>query len=193
MNIQLEIPQWLLASLQELPKAIDDVQARVQMILDLARLNLKHETGGPFAAGVFEKQTGKIVAIGVNLVVATHCSSAHAEIVAISLAQQQLRSYDLGGAGMPHHQLVVNAQPCAMCVGAIHWSGLRSVIFAATREQVEKLTGFDEGPVHPNWRQEFERRGIKVESGMLENEACQAFREFKSSGGLVYNSRATNT
>ncbi|MCR9296606.1 MAG: nucleoside deaminase [bacterium] len=193
MNIQLEIPQWLLASLQELPKAIDDVQARVQMILDLARLNLKHETGGPFAAGVFEKQTGKIVAIGVNLVVATHCSSAHAEIVAISLAQQQLRSYDLGGAGMPHHQLVVNAQPCAMCVGAIHWSGLRSVIFAATREQVEKLTGFDEGPVHPNWRKELERRGIEVESGILENEACQAFREFSSSGGLVYNSRATGS
>ncbi len=119
MNIQLEIPEWLVESMQELPEAIEDIPARVQLILKIARLNLKHETGGPFAAGVFEKQTGKIVALGVNLVVAAGCSSAHAEIVAMSLAQQRLRSYDLGEPGMPHHQLIVNAQPCGMCVGAV--------------------------------------------------------------------------
>jgi len=47
--------------------------------------------------GFFERDSGRLVVIGVNRVVPFQCSSAHAEVVAISLAQKLLGVYDLGG------------------------------------------------------------------------------------------------
>ena len=43
---------------------------------------------------------------------------------------------------MPAYQLVVNAQPCAMCFGSLLWSGIRSVVTGASGEEVESITGF---------------------------------------------------
>ena len=189
MQIQLTLPQWLVQLQSELPTAIEDETERMRTIIQCSRLNFEHDTGGPFAAGVFEKETGKIVAIGVNLVVPQSCSSAHAEIVTLSLAQQKLGNFDLGAPGMPHHQLVVNGQPCAMCFGSIPWSGVRSLVCAASGQQVEAITGFDEGPVHPNWVEQLEQRGIAVTQGLLAEEACDAFRDFKKAGRKVYNGR----
>ncbi len=133
----------------------------MRTVIRFSRLNFQHQTGGPFAAGVFEKESGKVIVIGVNLVITSGISSAHAEIVTLSLAQQMLKAFDLGGSGMPAYQLVVNARPCAMCLGAIPWSGVRSVIVGASGEQIEKITGFDEGPIHPGWRGELECAGSK--------------------------------
>ena len=189
MQIQLTLPQWLVQFQSELPAAIEDETERMRTIIQCSRLNFEHDTGGPFAAGVFEKETGKIVAIGVNLVVPESCSSAHAEIVTLSLAQQKLGNFDLGAPSMPHHQLVVNGQPCAMCFGSIPWSGVRSLVCAASGQQVEAITGFDEGPVHPNWVEQLEQRGIAVTQGLLAEEACDAFRDFKKAGRKVYNGR----
>ena len=90
---------------------------------------------------------------------------------------------------MPDYRIVVNAQPCAMCCGAIPWSGVRSLAFAASGEQVESLTGFDEGPVHPQWKQELERRGIEVIAGIMADEASQVLRDFAASDSPVYNGR----
>lgn len=73
-------------------------------VIKFSRLNYERGTGVPFAAGVFERDTGRLVAIGVNRVMAHNCSSAHAEIMALSLAQKILCTYDLGGSGMPTHQ-----------------------------------------------------------------------------------------
>ena len=92
-------------------------------VLRFARLNSTHRTGGPFAAGVFERDTGQLVVIGVNRVVPLCCSSAHAEVMALSHAQRLLGVYDLGGPGLSAYQLVVNWAPCAMCFGAVLWSG----------------------------------------------------------------------
>ena len=44
-------------------------------------------------------------------------------------------------------QIVVNAQMCAMCLGAVIWSGVKEVCYAATSREVEQITGFDEGPL----------------------------------------------
>src|SRR6185295_4952711 len=115
--------------------------------------------GGPFAAGVFERDTGKLIAVGLNRVLASSCSSAHAEILALSLAQKSLGSYDLGGENMLAHQLVVNWLPCAMCFGATLWSGVRSLVIAGNGPELEQITGFDEGPVHPEWEKELAKRG----------------------------------
>ncbi len=128
--------------------------------------------------------------IGVNRVVPSNISSAHAEIVALSFAQQQLKTFDLGGEGLPDYQLVVNGRPCAMCFGSIPWSGVRSVVVGASGEQIESLTGFDEGPIHPNWQLELQNRGIEVIENVLADEACAVFRDFGESDQPLYNGRS---
>ncbi|MCB0173786.1 MAG: nucleoside deaminase [Anaerolineae bacterium] len=159
-------------------------------VIKFSRLNVQHQTGGPFAAGVFECDTGKLVVIGVNRVVPHTCSSAHAEVVALSLAQRLLNTFDLGGPGLPTHQLVVNWRPCAMCYGATIWSGVQRVVIAGGGPELEDITGFDEGPIHPNWRQELQVRGIDLVEDVLNAEAIQVFHEFAASNQLVYNGRS---
>ena len=190
MEIKITLPDWAVAENEQLPDAIADVVDRMRAVIRFSRLNVEHATGGPFAAGVFEKESGKVIAIGVNRVVPASVSSAHAEIVTLSIAQQKLQTFDLGGPDMPDHQLVVNGRPCAMCFGSIPWSGVRSVVIAASGKQIEKLTGFDEGPIHPTWQAELKSRGIEVIEDLLADEACEVFRQFAASDQPVYNGRS---
>jgi tRNA(Arg) A34 adenosine deaminase TadA len=127
--------------------------------------------------------------IGVNRVVPLTCSSAHAEVMAISLAQHKLEVYDLGGVGLPAHQIVVNWRPCAMCFGAVLWSGVRSLVIAGDGPELEEITGFDEGPIHPQWRKELQKRGVSLNEDVLRQDAIAAFQEYAASNPFVYNAR----
>ena len=189
MEFTVTLPSWLQPEIQSLPTSMPDVASRMEAVIRFSRLNFQHDTGGPFAAAVFEAETGMPIAVGVNRVVPLHCSSAHAEVVALSLAQKTLGSFDLGGKDMPRYQLVVNWRPCAMCYGAVIWSGIRSLVIAGSDDQLEQITGFDEGPIHPEWRQELAKRNIALTDGVLKQQACDVFRAFRASGGVVYNGR----
>jgi tRNA(Arg) A34 adenosine deaminase TadA len=188
-RFELSLPEWAPDALAAAPEPFADIEARMRWVIDLARTNFVRDTGGPFAAAVFEEATGRVVSIGVNRVVPGRCSSAHAEVMALSLAQQALEGHDLGGPGQVAHQIVVNWAPCAMCCGAICWSGVRSVVIAGSGPEMEALTGFDEGPLHPSWPEELRRRGISVRDGVLRDESIEAFRQFAASGRPVYNAR----
>jgi tRNA(Arg) A34 adenosine deaminase TadA len=188
-RFELSLPEWASDALAVAPEHLPDPEARMRWVIELARTNFVHDTGGPFAAAVFEEATGRVVSIGVNRVVPGRCSSAHAEVMALSLAQQTLRVHDLGGPGQAAHQIVVNWAPCAMCCGAICWSGVRSVVIAGSGAEMEALTNFDEGPIHPSWPEELRRRGISVLDGLLRDESIEAFRQFAASGRPVYNAR----
>ena len=188
-EITLTLPAWFAAAEAALPRCLPTLAAQMSAVIAFSRRNFEEYSGGPFAAGVFEIETGRLVALGVNRVVETGCSSAHAEIMALSLAQQRLGTFDLGGPDLPAHQLVVNWRPCAMCYGAVPWSGVRRLIIAGDGPELETLTGFDEGPVHPNWAAELERRGIAVVSDILRQEAVAVFADFGRSARLVYNGR----
>ena len=63
------------------------------------------------------------------------------------------------------------------------------VVIAGGGPAIERLTGFDEGPIHPQWASELEQRGIQVTEGVLESEAWTLFEDFAKSGRLVYNGR----
>ncbi len=189
LAFDLGLPDWTHQALAEAPEVFATVEDRMRWVIGLGRTNFERDTGGPFAAGVFEVESGRLISIGVNRVVPTRCSSAHAEVMALSLAQRAIGSHDLGGPGQPAHQIVVNWCPCAMCCGAIVWSGVRSVVIAGSGPELEALTGFDEGPIHPAWADELRRRDIDVSDGLLRAEALDAFRLFGSSGRPVYNAR----
>ena len=60
---------------------------------------------------------------------------------------------------------------------------------AGAGPELEEITGFDEGPVHPDWRRELEKRGIEVEQDILRQEAIAVYREFALSRQFVYHAR----
>jgi len=188
-SVTLALPKWAETEFDRLPERILGIEDRMRAVLRFARLNTEFDTGGPFAAGVFERDSGRPVVLGVNRVLATGCSSAHAEVMALSLAQKTLGTWDLGGEGIPDHQLVVNWRPCAMCFGALLWSGVRSLVIAGSGPELEELTGFDEGPVSVRWREELAERGIELADDVLREEACDGFRAFRDAKRFVYNAR----
>lgn len=188
-SFSVSMPPWFGAAAADLPEELPTVEARMAAVHAMARRNVEERTGGPFAAGVFEQASGRIVGLGVNRVVASGCSGAHAEVVALSLAQAAVGTWDLGAPGLPPHQLVVNWRPCAMCFGAVLWSGVAELVIAGEGELVERITGFDEGPIHPRWRDELAARGIALQVGVGHDEAVATFEAYRDSGAPVYNSR----
>lgn len=189
----IEMPAWFHELAASLPAALPTVEERMALVHTLARRNFEEGTGGPFAAGVFSAEAGRIVSLGVNRVVEAGCTSAHAEVMALSLAQKQLGVWDLGGFSELRHQLVVNWRPCLMCLGATLWSGVRQLVIAGDGPELEALTGFDEGPVPQDWRQQVERRGIEVLGDVLREAAVKTFADFGASRQLVYNARQADS
>ena len=144
-NVVLQLPDWAIEEnlkLQNEGKSFTPDE-RVALTINFAHRNaMVHKTGGPFAAGVFEKESGRLVVMGVNRVMANNCSSAHAEVVCLSVAQQLLGSWDLSRTGLPALQLVVNWRPCCMCFGALLWSGCSSLLVAGDGPELEQVSTF---------------------------------------------------
>ena len=188
MQMRVELPGWVAEVLEGRPEAFETPQERMGLVIELARLNVARSSGGPFGAAVFELETGKLVSVGVNLVESCNCSVLHAEMVALALAQQKLGSWDLGAGGLPAHQLVTSTEPCAMCLGAIPWSGIRSVVCGAQAEDAIAI-GFDEGEKPKDWVGSLQRRRIEVVRGVLREQARSVLIEYRRTGGLIYNAR----
>jgi tRNA(Arg) A34 adenosine deaminase TadA len=163
-------------------------EERMAFVVELSRENIAQGTGGPFAAAVFDAVSGRLIAAGVNMVTRLGLSIAHAEIVALAQAQAVLGGFDLGGGGMPNCELVSSAEPCAMCLGAVPWSGVRSLVCGARDEDV-RAVGFDEGAKREDWIEGLEARGIVVRRDVLRESAAAVLREYAAMGGPVYNGR----
>jgi tRNA(Arg) A34 adenosine deaminase TadA len=129
-----------------------------------------------------------LVAPGVNLVATTNLSAAHAEMVAIMISQQVVGHFDLGGEGLPPYELVASTEPCAMCFGAIPWSGVRRLVCGAREEDARDI-GFDEGSKVSDWVAALEQRGISVARDVYRDEAAAVLRYYVESGGMIYNAR----
>lgn len=180
--ISYEIPAWL----QELEKRRSEErfitpESRVLLTVELTEINVKNG-GGPFGAAIIDRE-GRIVSLGVNLVTTSGFSLNHAEIVAIMVAQKRLKTHDLCPYDL---ELVTSCEPCVMCHGATQWSGVRSLLFGATKDDAENI-GFDEGDKHDAWRSRLEERGIKVTGPVERKRAAHVLFEYKQRGGVIYN------
>lgn len=189
-SFTVTLPRWVAEELPAGPLTTD--ADRMALVHRLAARNPREGSGGPFAALVVESGSGRLVAAGVNVVLASGLSMAHAEVVALGLAQARLGTWDLGGEGLPAHELVVNWRPCAQCYGATLWSGVRRLVVAGEGPELEDLTGFDEGPMREDWAAQFERRGIAVTVGVLREEAVAVFADYGRGDHTVYNARGNS-
>lgn len=185
-EIHLRLPGWVSDLCESWNGPLDSVEGRVDLVIALARANVARGTGGPFAAAVFDVDRGALVTPGVNLVVPASCSVAHAEIMAIMLSQQIMGTHNLGSPRLPALELVSSTEPCAMCMGAIPWSGIPRLVCAAHGDDALAV-GFDEGAKPDQWQSELERRGITVVEGIRREEAAAVLREYVDNGGEVYN------
>jgi tRNA(Arg) A34 adenosine deaminase TadA len=184
----VDLPNWLTAFMASHDQPLPSLKDRMALAIELSRLNVAYETGGPFAAVIFNTQAWTPLAAGVNMVEMAGCSILHAEIVAIAVAQRQIKHFDLGGFEMPSHELATSTEPCAMCIGAICWSGIKHLVYGACDEDARRI-GFDEGPKEKKWQKSLEQRGITVTREILRPVARRILQKYADNGGLIYNAR----
>lgn len=188
------LPDWVGDAVSGVEPVLPEPADRMRLVHRLADRNHREGTGGPFAAVVTQAATGEVLSVGVNLVLDTDLSCLHAEIVAISLAQVRIGTWNLGGPAGIATELAVNWRPCAMCYGAVLWSGVQRLVIAGEGAELERLTGFDEGPMREDWSEQLRRRGIDVVTDVLRDEAIAVFRAYgERTDTTVYNGRRETT
>jgi len=185
-SIRIDLPDWVGGFERQLPEVLASAEDRMAVAISLAEQNVRHDTGGPFGALVVTEGEGRVLALGVNRVELQLCSAAHAEIVALSLAQRRMGTWNLAETPLGPLQLVTSCEPCAMCLGAIPWSGVRSVLCGATKEDAE-AAGFDEGARSADWVEVLTRRGIDIRTRVLREKAARVLDRYAGSGKTVYN------
>lgn len=106
---------------------------------------------------------GRIIGRGHNLTETLHDVTAHAEMQAITAAEEYL-----GGKYLNQCTLYVTIEPCVMCAGAIGWSQLGRLVYGAADEK-RGYTRYAPDALHPK---------TVVVRGVLEEEAAEMMKEF---------------
>ena len=187
LQLSITLPGWA-DELERVGEVHVDPTSRMALAVEASRRNVEMGTGGPFGAVLFGATTGRLLALGVNAVVRLRNPVLHAETMAVMRACARNETFTLAhGSGTDEPvDLYSSCEPCAMCLGALLWSGVRRVVFAARRDDAERL-GFDEGPVFPETFAYLRRRGVFVEQGPLRSEARDVMARYHSAGGPIYN------
>jgi tRNA(Arg) A34 adenosine deaminase TadA len=183
-GLEVKAPDWV-HQLAPDSVAYGTDEERMRVAIRIARENVTRGNGGPFGAAVFHRDSGRLVGAGVNLVLAYNCSVLHAEIVAIMLAESRLGSLTLSAEDGSGHELVTSCEPCAMCLGAVHWSGVSRLVIGASRVDVEQLK-FDEGPVFPESYRYLEARGLTITRDVCRAEAREVLEMYARMNGKIY-------
>ena len=109
----------------------------MKVATELSEENLKTNAGGPFGACIVKNN--KIIGKGSNHVLSNNDPTAHAEIMAIRDACQNINSYDLTDC-----ELYTSCYPCPMCLSAIVWANIRKVYYGNTSKDAEEIGFRDE-------------------------------------------------
>ena len=131
---------------------------------------LEANEGGPFGCVVVKD--GKIVGRGNNKVTSTNDPTAHAEVLAIRDACNNLRSFQLEGC-----VIYASSEPCPMCLGAIYWARPDKVYFGCNHEDAAKI-GFDDEFIYKEIQLPIEKRSIPFEK-FARNRALEAFEKWE--------------
>ncbi len=110
-------------------------------------------------------QQNKIIGRGYNQVELLNDATAHAEIIALTAA-----FHFLGAKYLPEATLFVTIEPCHMCAGALFWSKIGRVVFAASDVKHGYRTFYkSENPFHPK---------TQLSNGILQEEAALLVQQF---------------
>jgi tRNA(adenine34) deaminase len=115
------------------------------------------QLAGEPPVGACVVQDGRVVAAAHTAVVSGPDATAHAEILALRSACRDLRTPLLADC-----ELYVTVEPCAMCLAAAHYAGIRRVWFGAGLEAMQAATGAELKATVPP--------GMTVTGGLLATE-----------------------
>lgn len=103
-----------------------------------------------------------IISRSSNMVELLNDSTAHAELIAITSAQNSLNSKNLDNC-----ILYTTLEPCLMCYGAIYWSKINTVVYGAS----DKKRGFSRHSIDLD-------RKINIINGFMEKESKELLDRF---------------
>jgi tRNA(Arg) A34 adenosine deaminase TadA len=135
--------------------------------IELAR-RARENGNHPFGALLVDA-AGEIVLEAENTVLIEHDCTNHAELNLVRAASRRFDESTLGGC-----TLYASTEPCAMCAGAIYWSGIGRVVFALSGAALNAVVeGGEEAELALPCREVFARggRGVAVSGPHLEPEA----------------------
>ncbi len=135
----------------------------------LSRKGMQSNAGGPFGAIVVKD--GKIIGEGYNQVTSTNDPTAHAEIVAIRNATNNIGSFQLDDC-----TIYSSCEPCPMCLGAIYWARPKRLVFAGSRQDAA-AADFDDEFIYEELTLPIDKRKIKTNQ-VLQKEAKAVFDEW---------------
>ncbi|WP_329577438.1 nucleoside deaminase [Streptomyces sp. NBC_01361] len=95
--------------------------------------------GGNHPFGALLVLDGEPVLEAGNTVITDRDATGHAETNLVRLASMTYRREQLAGAA-----LYTSTEPCAMCAGAVYWSGIGRVVYALGEDELLALTGANE-------------------------------------------------
>jgi tRNA(Arg) A34 adenosine deaminase TadA len=111
--------------------------ACLRAAIDLARRS-RHRGNHPFGA-LLTDAAGVVVAEAENTVVSEHDVTGHAETNLVRIASRRF-----GRAFLRSCTMYASTEPCAMCSGAIYWSGISRIIYGLSEAGLLTLTGSHE-------------------------------------------------
>lgn len=142
--------------------------------LKLAKMGIEQHQGGPFGAVVVIDD--EIVGRGWNQVVLRNDPTAHAEMLAIRKACSAQHNFHL-----PSATLYTTCEPCPMCLAAIHWARIETVVYAADAEDAAHL-GFKDKAIRLAMRESMTQSGIHVRR-LMQDAALELFELWQADQG----------
>jgi tRNA(Arg) A34 adenosine deaminase TadA len=150
----------------------DALLRRAIELADRARAGGNH----PFGA-LLATSDGRIALEAENTVGTTRDVTGHAETNLVSAACRRFEPEELATM-----TLVTSCEPCAMCSGAVYWSGIGAVVYGLSEQGLLALTGDD--PQNPTLDLPCRtvlsagQRTIAVTGPLLEDEAAASHAGF---------------
>lgn len=148
----------------------------MRIAIEFSEKNVTESLGGPFGAAVVKN--GKLIAASGNKVTSTNDPTAHAEVSAIRLACEKLKTFDLTGC-----VIYTSCEPCPMCLSAIYWARIGQVYYANTKVDADEI-GFSDKFIYEEIEKPMDERTIPIIQ-LLRDEAQQAFKLWDQSAMKV--------
>lgn len=142
----------------------------MRMAIDLANQNILNG-GGPF--GAILVRNDEVIGTGANQVTNRNDPTAHAEILAIREASQNLNNYNLSDC-----TLYTTCEPCPMCLGAIYWARIPHVYYGNNRQDAADI-GFDDDFIYKEIHTPIQKRSILMQP-LLSEEALATFKQWSN-------------
>lgn len=144
--------------------AIEEQQSRDEHFMRLALAEAEQAMEeGEIPIGAVVVCQGRVIARAHNQTETLHDVTAHAEMLALTSAFNQLNSKYLQDC-----TLYVTVEPCIMCAGAIGWAQIKRVVYGASDEK-RGYSFFAPKALHPK---------ATVTRGILEDECRKLMQSF---------------